>query len=45
MTRLEAKLNNIEKMFKQMVDNNSKSIKATTDNVGNLLNKFEQDKG
>ena len=45
VTRLEAKLNNIEKMFKQMEDNNSKSLKAMVDNVGNLLKKFEQDKG
>ena len=45
MARLEAKLNNIEKMIKQMVDNNSKSLKAMANNVGNLLKKFEQDKG
>ena len=45
VTRLEAKLNNIEKMTKKMANNNRKSLKAMADNVDDLLKKFEQDKG
>ena len=45
VTRLEAKVNNIEKMIKQMTDNNSNSLKIVVDNVSILLKKLEQGQG
>lgn len=45
MTRLETKLNNIEKMIKKMANNNSNSLKTMTGNISSLLKKLEQEKG
>lgn len=45
VTSLDAKVNNIEKMIKKMIDNNSNALKNMADNVSSLLSKHEQDKG
>ena len=42
---LETRMDNIEKMIKKMVEQNSNILKTVADNVSSLLNKAEQDKG
>ena len=45
MERLEARMGNMEKITKKMVDHNSNILKTMVDNVSSLLKKVYQDKG